>query len=55
MIRSIDKTIDEPYGTIEESNATIFGIPLDKVRDKIDRAQVLKARKEMINREMEEL
>ena len=56
MIRSIDKTIDEPYGTIEgRAMQQFFGIPLDKVRDKIDRAQVLKARKEMINREMEEL
>ena len=56
MIRSIDKTIDEPYGTTEgRAMQQFFGIPLDKVRGKIDRAKLTKARKEMIERELEEL
>jgi hypothetical protein len=56
LLRSIDKTYDEPYGTVEGRALQQFlGIPLDKVRSKIDRANVLKAREEMINREMENL
>ena len=56
MIRSIDKTIDEPYGTAEgRAMQQFFGIPLDKVRSKIDRAQVLNARKQTIDSELEEM
>ena len=56
MIRSIDKTIDEPYGTAEgRAMQQFFGIPLDKVRNKIDRAQVLNARKQTIDSELEEM
>ena len=52
----IDKTIDEPYGTTEgRAMQQFFGIPLDKVRSKIDRAEILKARKKAINMELGEL
>ena len=56
MIRSIDKTVDEPYGTIEgRALQQFFGLPLDKVRSRIDRAKVLEARENMINRELSEM
>ena len=56
LIRSGAKTYDEPYGTFEgRAMQQFFGIPLDKVRSRIDRANVLKARQEMINNEMSEM
>ena len=56
ILRSLDKTIDEPYGTFEgRAMQQFFGIPLDKVRSKIDRAEILKARKKAINMELGEL
>ena len=56
MVRSIDKTFDEPYGTTEGRALQQFlGIPLDKVRYAVDREEILKNRKDKINREMEEM
>ena len=56
MIRSIDKTFDEPYGTTEGRALQQFlGIPLDKVRYAVDREEILRNRKDKINREMEEM
>ena len=56
MIRSIDKTIDEPYGTLEgRAMQQFFGIPLDKVRSKINRSKILKDRQELIDNELEEM
>ena len=56
LIRSVDKTIDEPYGTIEGRALQQFlGLPLDKVRNRIDRAKVLEARQNKINSELNEM
>ena len=56
MIRSIDKTIDEPYGTAEgRAMQQFFGIPLDKIRSKVDRANILELRKQKIDEELGEL
>ena len=56
LIRSVDKTIDEPYGTVEGRALQQFlGLPLDKVRSRIDRAKILEARQNMINNELNEM
>ena len=56
LIRSVDKTIDEPYGTVEGRALQQFlGLPLDKVRSRIDRAKILEARQNMINSELNEM
>lgn len=56
MIRSLDKTFDEPYGTLEGRALQQFaGIPLDKVRYRINRNEIIKARKEAVTEELEEL
>ena len=56
MIRSIDKTIDEPYGTIGgRGMQQFFGIPTDTIKSKIDRSNVLKERKQKINKELDEM
>ena len=56
MIRSADKIVDEPYGTIEgRAMQQIFGLPLDTVRSKIKRANVLAQRKELIDKELSDM
>ena len=56
MIRSADKIIDEPYGTIEgRAMQQVFGLPLDTARRKVKRANVLAERKELIDKELSEL
>ena len=56
LVRSIDKTFDEPYGTVEGRALQQFlGIPLDKVRYRMEREEILRKRKENINKELEEL
>ena len=54
--KKIDKTFDEPYGTVEgRAMQQFIGLPLDKVRSKIDRAKILNARKQLIDSELEEI
>ena len=56
LVRSIDKTIDEPYGTTEGRALQQFlGIPLDKVRYRMEREEILRNRKDKINKELEEI
>ena len=56
LVRSIDKTIDEPYGTAEgRFMQQFFGIPLDKVRYRMEREEILRNRKDKINKELEEI
>ena len=56
LVRSIDKTFDEPYGTVEGRALQQFlGIPLDKIRYRMEREEILRKRKENINKELEEL
>jgi len=56
LLRSVDKTYDEPYGTFEGRALQQFlGLPLDKVRSRIDRAKILEARQNMINSELNEM
>ena len=56
LVRSIDKTIDEPYGTVEGRALQQFlGIPLDKIRYRMEREEILKKRKDNINKELEEI
>ena len=56
MIRSVDKIIDEPYGTLEgRAMQQVFGLPLDAARRKVKRANTLAQRKELIDKELSEL
>ena len=53
FVRSIDKTIDEPYGTTFGRFTQQFGgIPFDKVVNKIDKNKMLEARKRMIDEKL---
>ena len=50
MIRSIDKTVNAKYGTTFGRFTQQFtGLPLDKVKGKLDRRSVLKERKRLID------
>tara|TARA_Y100001963_G_scaffold88454_1_gene122196 strand:+ start:14684 stop:22885 length:8202 start_codon:yes stop_codon:yes gene_type:complete len=50
LIRSVDKTIDEPYGTTFGRFTQQFaGIPTDKIKRKLDRNTLLKERKRTID------
>lgn len=56
LVRSVDKTIDEPYGTTFGRLSQQFaGIPTDKIKSRIDKRKLINTRRRMIERELEDL
>ena len=54
LARSVDKTIDEPYGTTFGRFTQQFaGIPVDKIKGKIDKNTMLKERKRIIDERLD--
>ena len=54
LVRSVDKTIDEPYGTTFGRFSQQFaGLPVDKVINKIERQKILDARKRNIDQTLD--
>mgnify|MGYP003132519498 CR=1 FL=1 len=56
MVRQVDKTFDEPYGTtFGRGMQQFFRLPTDKLVSKFNKAEIEKKRKEMIDAEIQEL
>ena len=54
MVRQIDQTIDEPYGsTLGRGMQQFFRIPGDKIKSKIDKAGIRKMREQLVEQELE--
>ena len=54
MVRQIDQTVDEPYGsTLGRGMQQFFRIPGDKIKSKIDKAAIRKMREQLVEEELD--